>query len=288
MDKTHDLGWAVCMAELMNALEVLPGLLRTALVVSGVNRRDFPAGWVTADEVIVTHRFLVIESGAMDYAVEGRVRRLEAGTQFFVPAWSRREWRVPRGGAGCRLSWCEFSSGEVLVPPALWWRRLPAVGAELRSLQRMRACFAQGGRAGELALEAELKAALARFWLGVEAVGSVVEGEGEARHPEVVRALVWLGRHYAEPDALEAFYRTVELSPNHFRLLFRRQTGETVQAVLARLRLRRARYLVRETSLPMKRIAGEAGFSDALYFSNQYKKFWGRPASADRAGAGLA
>ncbi|MFH1499433.1 MAG: helix-turn-helix domain-containing protein, partial [Verrucomicrobiota bacterium] len=107
-------------------------------------------------------------------------------------------------------------------------------------------------------------------------------------HPEVARALGWLERHFAEPDALEGFYRTVGLSPNHFRLLFRRHTGETVQEVLARLRLRRARYLVRETGWPMKRIAAETGFADPLYFSGQYRRFWGRTATEDRAGGGVA
>ncbi|MFA6288015.1 MAG: helix-turn-helix domain-containing protein [Opitutaceae bacterium] len=100
--------------------------------------------------------------------------------------------------------------------------------------------------------------------------------------------MAWLERHFAEADALGAFYRTVTLSPNHFRVLFKRQTGETVQAELARLRLRRARYLVQETAMPMKRIAAETGHADPLYFSVQYRRFWGRPATKDRMAGGVA
>jgi AraC family transcriptional regulator of arabinose operon len=100
--------------------------------------------------------------------------------------------------------------------------------------------------------------------------------------------MAWLERHFGETDALEGFYRTVTLSQNHFRLLFKQQTGETVQTVLARLRLRRARYLVQETSMSMKQIAAATGFSDPLYFSGRYREFWGRPATADRRAGGLA
>lgn len=143
------------------------------------------------------------------------------------------------------------------------------------------------GRSGALRVEGELKAHLARFWVDAQA-GDAERERVQARHAEVVHAMTWLERHFAEADALEAFYRTLKLSPNHFRGLFKRQTGETVQSVLARLRLRRARYLVQETTLSMKQIAAETGHADPLYFSVQYRRFWGRPATEDRRAGGVA
>lgn len=272
------------MAETVDRMSVLEALLRVPLRITQARRQVFQAGWRAADEVIVTHRFILIEKGELDYTVEGRRRRLRAGAQIFVPAWCRREWTAT--AKGCRLLWCEFSSGAVTVPPVLCRRGKNAAGAEKECFERLVVLFAEKEmREPVLEAEGELKAALARFW--TQAEGADAEAP-TARHPEVARAVAWLERHYAEPDALEAFYRTVELSPNHFRLLFRRETGETVQAVLARLRLRRARYLVQETTLPMKRIAAETGFADPMYFSNQYRKFWGRAATEDRAGGGVA
>ena len=265
-------------------MEVLEALLRAPLRITKVSRQAFGGRWQVADEVIVTHRFILLEAGTLDYTVEGRRVRLRAGELFFVPAWCRREWAAT--AKGCRLLWCEFSSGAVTVPPVLCRRK--AGTEERRSLERLLKLFGEGEtRERMLGCEGELKAGLARFWCAARAEGSE-GGEARARHPEVARAVAWLERHYAEPDALEGFYRTVELSPNHFRLLFRRETGETVQAVLARLRLRRARYLVQETAMPMKRIAAETGFADPLYFSGQYRKFWGRAATEDRTGGGVA
>ena len=154
-------------------------------------------------------------------------------------------------------------------------------------LKRVRVLMSVHDRAAALEAEGELKACLARFWVDARADGAEL-ARARILHPEVARAMAWLERHFAEPDALDAFYQTVTLSPNHFRLLFRRETGETVQAVLARLRLRRARYLVQATALPMKQIAAETGHADPLYFSMQYRRFWGRPATEDRKAGGVA
>ena len=275
--------------ELINRLEVLQSLLRAPLQVTTlVKHQEFPSGWLTADEVVVTHRLLIILDGVMDYTVEGRKRRLGAGVQFFVPAWCRREWTTPGRGGGCCLSWCEFSSGPVNVPAALFWRQLGSMRGEVTVFERMRA-LDKGcdDRMAALQREGELKGCLARFWPEAQAE-ELTRGRTQAVHPEVTRAVAWLERHFAETDALEGFYRTVTLSPNHFRLLFKKQTGGTVQAVLARLRLRRARYLVQETAMPMKQIAAETGFGDPLYFSTQYRQFWGRPATEDRRAGGVA
>lgn len=286
IDKTNDFGLDSFMSgEAINRLDVLQALLRAPLRVTGAKQQLFPAGWITPDEVIVTHRFLMILKGVMDYTVEGRTRRVEAGMQFFVPAWCRREWRVPRS---CLLSWCEFSSGPVDIPALLCWRTPRTWRVEVTAFDRIRALGKAGvERALVLRQEGELKACLARFWTEARTDDGMEKRLGLS-HPEVTRAVAWLERHFAEPDALEAFYRTVTLSPNHFRLLFKQQTGETVQAVLARLRLRRARYLVQETSMSMKEVAAETGHADPLYFSLQYRRFWGRPATQDRKTGGVA
>jgi AraC-like DNA-binding protein len=287
MDKTHDAVLSGRMKEeALNRLDVLQGLLRAALRITSVQLRAFPSKWITADEVIVTHRLLILREGTIDYTVDGRTRRLAAGMQFFVPAWCRREWVVPARAGGCRLLWCEFSSGPVDVPAWLCWRALESPSMEIAAFERMRVLAGGGGHGATLSLEGELKACLARFWVNARTEATVA-GVPDP-HPEVARAMAWLERHFAEADALERFYRTVALSPNHFRLLFKRTTGETVQTVLARLRLRRARYLVQETSMPMKQIAAETGFADPLYFSLQYRRFWGRPATEDRRTGGVA
>jgi len=274
--------------ESVNRLDALQALLRATLRITNLALAEFQRDQMMPDEVVVTHRFLIILAGSMDYTVERRTRRLKAGTSFFVPAWCRREWRVSSRAQTCRLLWCEFSSGPVTLPPVLCWRGLGTKQTEIAAFGRMLRLWKRpDDRAALLGMEGELKGCLARFWPEAQTEAGA-GGRAQTAHPEVARAVAWLERHFAETDALEAFYRTVTLSPNHFRVLFKRQTGETVQAVLARLRLRRARYLVQETTMPMKRIAAETGHADPLYFSVQYRRFWGRPATKDRMAGGVA
>jgi AraC-like DNA-binding protein len=278
MDKTRELRLVSPMSGPRNP-DLLRALLRGPCVVTNVDRRVFPAGHATPDQIIVSHRLILVTAGRLDYTIEGARKGLRAGNWIWVPAWSRRRWTAARGG--CELSWCEFSTDPVTVPAG--FHLVESAGAEARvRLAAMAKHWKTRDAWAALVLEAELKHLAAEFWTHAEGERVAVAKE---RHPEVRRAIAWLETHYAGADALDLFYRELTLSPSHFRLLFRRETGETVQAMLARLRLRRARYLVTETALSLKEIAAECGIDDPLYFSQHYRRFWGRPPSADR-GAG--
>lgn len=256
-------------------------LLRGPCLVTNVDAKRFPPGHATPDQIIVSHRLIVVVEGRIDYTIEGETRSLAAGNWIWVAAWSRRQWTAAKGG--CELNWCEFTTDPVAVPAGFYL--VEKAGAEARTrLAAMAEQWKTRDAWSSLVLEAEVKRMAAEFWSHAKTARPELERE---RHPEVRRAVMWLETHYVRADALESFYQGLSLSPNHFRLLFRRQTGETVQAMLARLRLRRARYLVTETALSVKEIAAECGFDDPLYFSLHYRRFWGKPPSADR-GAGAA
>jgi AraC-like DNA-binding protein len=244
----------------MDRPELLRALLRGPCQVTNVERKRFARGHATADEVIVTHRLILLLDGRLDYTVEGETRRVAAGSWFWVPAWARREWKVA-AREGCELAWCEFATDPVTVEPGLYLAADGVAADVEKTLARMATWWPARGAADELRLEAAAKSLAAMFWPDAERAGGGL-GAGGERHAEVRRATAWLEANFARADALDAFYRTLTLSPNHFRLLFRRQTGETVQAMLTRLRLRRARYLVTETARSVKEIAAESGYDD--------------------------
>ena len=61
---------------------------------------------------------------------------------------------------------------------------------------------------------------------------------------------------------------------SHF---FRRRSGYSLCGYVNRLRMEEAAMLLRETRLPVQRVAELAGFSDANYFIDRFKKFSGSP-----------
>ena len=95
--------------------ESLRALLRGPCIVTNVERKRFEAGHATPDQVIVSHRMILVERGGLDYVIEGERRRLGPENWLWAPAWSRRRWTA--AGGGCVLCWCEFTTDPVTVPP---------------------------------------------------------------------------------------------------------------------------------------------------------------------------
>ena len=71
------------------------------------------------------------------------------------------------------------------------------------------------------------------------------------------------------------------------RTLHRRlaEAGEKFSAIRTRVRLQRATALLRESTLPLKTVAAECGFSDSREFRRAYQRWTGRSPSAERSSA---
>lgn len=67
----------------------------------------------------------------------------------------------------------------------------------------------------------------------------------------------------------------VQLSPSHFRRLFRQQTGKPVTRYLKDLRLKRSRALLETTYLSIKQIAARVGLTSISHFVAEFKKAQG-------------
>ncbi|MBN1676656.1 MAG: AraC family transcriptional regulator [Kiritimatiellae bacterium] len=72
------------------------------------------------------------------------------------------------------------------------------------------------------------------------------------------------------------------LAAPYYAHLFKRFTGFSVRNFAIRCRMNRARSLLATTKLQIAEIAADLGYSDALYFSRQFKAFNGVPPTAFR------
>lgn len=66
--------------------------------------------------------------------------------------------------------------------------------------------------------------------------------------------------------------RTAHLTPNHFSLVFRRQTGTTFSEFLAEKRFERATEGLKDLRLTIAQVAQQAGFNDPNYFAKVFHK----------------
>jgi AraC-like DNA-binding protein len=121
----------------------------------------------------------------------------------------------------------------------------------------------------------------------VNALEDILLRLAEARTQSIERP-TWVSQVLADletgpyaPDyaALASRYN---MSLTTMRERFRSVTGNTLHGYLLQLRLSRARTMLAETDMPMKRIADELGYSDIYYFSRQFHQIVGISPSAFR------
>lgn len=90
------------------------------------------------------------------------------------------------------------------------------------------------------------------------------------------QARKYIEHHYADPDlSLNVVAAQVNLSPSHFSAVFSRQTDETFTEYLTRLKIEKAKELLRTTTLKSFEISSQIGYNDPHYFSHVFKKHTG-------------
>ena len=79
-------------------------------------------------------------------------------------------------------------------------------------------------------------------------------------------------------------FRHVGYSRTLVERTFRQILGKTVQEAIAEMRIQAAKRLLRSTSLPVKEIASQTGYSSVEYFTRSFRAAVGRPPAAFRTG----
>lgn len=94
----------------------------------------------------------------------------------------------------------------------------------------------------------------------------------------IFQAKDFIDTHFTDPNLLlNEVAATVNLSPSHFSVVFGRETGESFKDYLTRVRIERAKELLRTTSMKCSEIAYQSGYNDPHYFSFVFRKNTGLP-----------
>src|SRR5687767_2892445 len=105
--------------------------------------------------------------------------------------------------------------------------------------------------------------------------------------PAADRRITWvvahMNTHLAEPLAIPQLAAMVDLSPSRFRHLFKTQIGVSPAEYLQRLRLRRARMLLKRTFLTVKEVMALVGYNDPSHFARDFRRVHGVSPSALRS-----
>lgn len=126
-------------------------------------------------------------------------------------------------------------------------------------------------------------------WMGEQRLANLVELVGllaahiselgtrllEPVYPQgspVGRAQAYIQAHLKEPLTLADVGRAAGVAPSYLSLLFLRDGGENFSVHVRRLRVERAKNLLKEPRLALERIASEAGFGSLRTFHRAFRK----------------
>ncbi len=103
------------------------------------------------------------------------------------------------------------------------------------------------------------------------------ENRMEDRYSDIMgKAKDFITNHFRNPNlSLNSVASYVNMSPNHFCSVFSQEAGETFTEYLTKVRLKKAKELLKTTSLRAAEIAYGVGYNDPHYFSYIFKKWEG-------------
>lgn len=88
-------------------------------------------------------------------------------------------------------------------------------------------------------------------------------------------AIEYINEHYSQDIGVDEISSHASLSKYYFIKLFRNHTGLTPYEYLLNKRIAEAKVLLRETDMPMDKIAVKTGFSEATAFSRCFRRVTG-------------
>lgn len=141
---------------------------------------------------------------------------------------------------------------------------------------RILGALTAGGACGELAAQALLLRLFARL-LATAPQGDALPSPPTAGSQDamVEKACQFMINHYAEGIQAAEVARRIGYERSYFSRLFTRITGGTLQSYLARLRLQRAREMLRDPSFGVAEVAASVGLPDPKTFGRFFARHAG-------------
>ncbi|WP_059049844.1 response regulator [Paenibacillus senegalimassiliensis] len=91
-----------------------------------------------------------------------------------------------------------------------------------------------------------------------------------------------IGAKYGEDLSIEKIAEEVFLSPTYMCFFYKQETGETVVEYLTKVRMEKAKEMLRDPAIKFYEIASKVGYMNPSYFSKLFKKHTGVTPSAYR------
>ena len=105
-----------------------------------------------------------------------------------------------------------------------------------------------------------------------EACRNIVFIKEERTSSVISKAKKYIEENFKKDISLDDVSRIVDISPYYFSKLFKEETGENFIEYLTNRRIEKAKMLLQNSEVSIKKICADTGYSDPNYFSRIFKK----------------
>lgn len=90
--------------------------------------------------------------------------------------------------------------------------------------------------------------------------------------PKLAPVFQFIDSHYQQPIHLDDVARAAGYTPAYLTNLAQSHTGKTVKKWIIERRMAQARQLLKDTAVSIRQVSEEVGYTDAGYFTRQFRK----------------
>jgi two-component system response regulator YesN len=105
--------------------------------------------------------------------------------------------------------------------------------------------------------------------------GAIAERRDSRTANVVAEIKAYIEKHYASDFTIADIAKSVYLTTTYICLLFKQETGLTINDYLTEVRMSKAKELLRDPRYKIYEVCTEVGYKDLSYFRKQFKKYTG-------------
>lgn len=227
-----------------------------------------------------------ILSGKGNFSCDGRTYELGKGDSFLIEPGKLVAYKADQDDPW-HYRWIAIQgkrAAELLSNCGIDWQtpivHFPAtfgIGKRIESIQNT---FKQRKAGGDIRTRGYLYIMMSEFEEAMKPDRPLETESLSGIERDVKQVVQQLTTQYAEPISIEALAEALGYNRAYFSKMFKKFIHVTPVTFLLNMRIGKARQLLRERpELTVEQIAYSVGFNDPLYFSKQFKRFYGQAPS---------
>lgn len=230
----------------------------------------YKKGYFLHRESYDSYLLLYIEKGQLTLSYENQTKNVTAGQFILIDCYKPHSYGTSEG---CDTLWCHFDGKvarkiyETIVSRIGTVFSLNDTFSVLNKLEKMYKTFDSGEVIKEPLMSKYLNDILTSLLLYTP------EGSNSYNYMNMAEETIsYINEHLTEDISVPTLADRVGLSLYHFIRSFRKETGFTPHDYIVHTRINTAKYLLKNTELPIKEICYQCGFSSESVFCNCFKQ----------------